>query len=160
MLKFIKGDATCPQMAGKKIIAHICNVNNAWGAGFVLAISKRWKEPEGKYREWARSKNHFELGEVQFVDVGQFIVIANMLAQKGFGGVAVQYDALKSCMEKVANEALESKASLHVPKMGCGLAGGDIKIIKKMIEECWCDKGIDVIMYLLTHEEVKECEDA
>ncbi|WP_306766628.1 hypothetical protein [Tenacibaculum sp. M341] len=62
-IKYIKGDATSPQAKGVKIIAHICNDLGGWGKGFVLAVSKRWKEPEISYRKWhrERSKNDFEL---------------------------------------------------------------------------------------------------
>ena len=43
------GDATAPVADGPKIIAHICNDIGAWGRGFVLAISRRWPEPEKAY---------------------------------------------------------------------------------------------------------------
>jgi O-acetyl-ADP-ribose deacetylase (regulator of RNase III) len=45
-INYIKGDATAPISKGEKIICHICNDIGGWGKGFVLAISKRWKEPE------------------------------------------------------------------------------------------------------------------
>jgi O-acetyl-ADP-ribose deacetylase (regulator of RNase III) len=51
-ISYIKGDATNPAGQGNKIIVHICNDIGGWGKGFVMAISKRWKEPERKYREW------------------------------------------------------------------------------------------------------------
>ncbi len=55
-LKTIKGDATSPQAKGRKVIAHICNDLGGWGKGFVLAISRRWPEPERDYR--ARCRFH------------------------------------------------------------------------------------------------------
>jgi O-acetyl-ADP-ribose deacetylase (regulator of RNase III) len=45
-ISYLQGDATSPQAKGNKIIAHICNDLGRWGKGFVLAISKRWPEPE------------------------------------------------------------------------------------------------------------------
>ena len=39
----------------------------AGGKGFVMAISRRWKEPEQKYREWFKTQYNFILGQVQFV---------------------------------------------------------------------------------------------
>lgn len=36
---YIKGDATQPQTAGNKTIAHICNDLDGWGKGFMLAVS-------------------------------------------------------------------------------------------------------------------------
>jgi hypothetical protein len=41
---FLKGDVTCPSQQGLKIIAHICNDIGGWGKGFVLALSKKWKD--------------------------------------------------------------------------------------------------------------------
>lgn len=49
-LRVIRGDAPSPQAKGSKIIAHVCNDLGGWGKGFVLAISKRWPEPERAYR--------------------------------------------------------------------------------------------------------------
>src|SRR5205823_6841477 len=51
-ITYLKGDATCPQAKGVKIICHVCNDIGGWGKGFVLALSKRWSEPEAAYRKW------------------------------------------------------------------------------------------------------------
>ena len=56
-LRIIRGDATSPQAKGPKIIAHICNDLGGWGKGFVLAISRRWPEPERAYRQWHRERS-------------------------------------------------------------------------------------------------------
>lgn len=50
-IQYITGDATDPTGGGNKIIAHVCNDIGAWGAGFVLAISRRWPQPEAEYRK-------------------------------------------------------------------------------------------------------------
>jgi O-acetyl-ADP-ribose deacetylase (regulator of RNase III) len=70
-LRIVKGDATAPQVEGNKIIAHVCNDLGRWGKGFVLALSRRWPEPEREYRRWyrARAANDFGLGAVQLVVV-------------------------------------------------------------------------------------------
>ena len=62
-INYIKGDATNPHGIGDKVIVHICNDIGAWGKGFVLAISKKWKEPEKEYKNWYKSQMDFELGE-------------------------------------------------------------------------------------------------
>lgn len=84
-ITYLKGDSTSPQTSGIKIIAHICNDIGGWGKGFVLAISKRWPEPEKAYREWHRdrAKNDFALGSIQIVQVEPYIYIANMIGQRG-----------------------------------------------------------------------------
>lgn len=40
-IKIITGDATRPIEDDPKIIVQVCNEIGGWGAGFVLAISKR-----------------------------------------------------------------------------------------------------------------------
>src|SRR4051794_40231059 len=84
-IKYLIGDATQPQAKGNKVIAHVCNDLGGWGKGFVLAVSKRWDEPEAGYRAWHRdrSKNDFGLGAVQLVPVEPYIWVANMVAQRG-----------------------------------------------------------------------------
>jgi O-acetyl-ADP-ribose deacetylase (regulator of RNase III) len=49
-LHYIVGDATSPLGDGKRIVVHVCNDIGGWGAGFVLAISRRWTAPEESYR--------------------------------------------------------------------------------------------------------------
>src|SRR5581483_10132905 len=105
-LNYVQGDATEPVSDGAKIIAHICNDQGAWGAGFVLALSKRWPQPEVAYRKWpART-----LGEVQFVDTDQpGLIVANMIAQHStyFLGnrPPIRYVALANCLRKVGELA-------------------------------------------------------
>ena len=79
-IRYIKGDATRPTVPGNKIIAHICNDQGKWGAGFVLAVSSRWKQPEESYRE---CPEEWRLGVVQVVPVEDQISVANMIAQHG-----------------------------------------------------------------------------
>jgi len=110
-INYLKGDATSPQAKGEKIICHICNDLGGWGKGFVLAISKRWPEPEKNYRDWHRhrAKNDFSLGNVKFVNVGNYITVANMVAQRGMktgsNGPPIRYEAVSQCLEKVSKEA-------------------------------------------------------
>jgi O-acetyl-ADP-ribose deacetylase (regulator of RNase III) len=80
-IKYVKGDATQPIGQGNKIIFHVCNDVGGWGKGFIMAISKRWKVPEIKYREWRKDGQNFELGEVQFVQAEPTIWIANLIGQ-------------------------------------------------------------------------------
>src|SRR5262245_2849542 len=138
-IAYLKGDATSPQAAGVKMICHVCNDLGGWGKGFVVAVSKRWKEPEADYRAWHKSgrAGGFELGAVQFVQVEPYIWVANMIGQRGMkagsGGPPIRYDAVGSCLAKVAEKARELGASVHMPRIGCGLAGGKWSEIEPLI---------------------------
>lgn len=153
-ITYLKGDATSPQASGIKIIAHICNDIGGWGKGFVLAISKRWPEPEKAYRDWHRNKakNNFTLGEIQVIQVEPYIYVANMIGQRGTKvgrstGVPVRYEAIETCLRKLAEEAKTLNASIHMPRIGCGLAGGKWEKIEPIIEKTLLKDGIDIYVY-------------
>ena len=153
MIKYIKGDATAPIGPGIKLIVHICNDIGAWGAGFVLAISKKWKTPEQEYRRIQAKKR--KLGYVQYIPVEPNMFIVNMIAQNGnvtneFGVPPVRYSAVYTCLQKVAGFAKTlddgtTPVSVHMPIIGCGLAGGTWTIMEKVIEESL--KDIPVTVY-------------
>lgn len=135
-ITYVKGNAVYPQGEGNKIIAHVCNNIGAWGAGFVLAISKRWSEPEREYRSMSSTKR--KLGNVQFVPVETDIVVANMIGQENikandYGVPPVRYSAIKICLERVLSLAKSMNASIHMPRIGCGLAGGQWEIMEQVI---------------------------
>jgi O-acetyl-ADP-ribose deacetylase (regulator of RNase III) len=152
-ITYLKGDATSPQAKGNKIIAHVCNDQGRWGKGFVVAISHRWPEPEQAYREWHRDRdgNDFGLGAVELIQVEPFIWVANMVGQHGMQGDArtppIRYEAVEACLAKVAGRAIELKASVHMPRIGCGLAGGKWELIEPLILKTLCEKDIPVTVY-------------
>lgn len=137
-ISYIKGDATLPSGAGNKIIVHVCNDVGAWGAGFVMAVSARWSGPEKAYRQWCECACPPELGDVQMCRVEPEIFVANLIGQKGIGALAgsppIRYDAIRKGLQKVAKEAKKLKASIHMPRIGCGLAGGMWTEIEPIIQ--------------------------
>src|SRR5260221_4848523 len=68
-ISYLIGDATAPDRRRPAVIAHVCKDSGGWGKGFVLAISRRWPEPEAAYRRWARHGPDFGLGMIQLVTV-------------------------------------------------------------------------------------------
>jgi O-acetyl-ADP-ribose deacetylase (regulator of RNase III) len=149
----VRGDATSPQAKGPKIIAHVCNDLGGWGRGFVLAISRRWPEPERDYRQWhrGRARNDFGLGAVRLVPVRPGLWVANMVAQHGIrtgsNGPPIRYPAVEACLTTVAAQALRLEASVHMPRIGCGLAGGRWELIEPIVVRTLCDAGVAVTVY-------------
>lgn len=152
-IDYIRGDATAPSVKGVKIIAHVCNDAGGWGKGFVLAVSRRWPGPETAYRAWhrGRAKNDFGLGAVQFVQVEAYVWVANMIGQHGTRtgskGVPVRYEAIDRALGAVAERAREVGASVHMPRIGCGLAGGRWSRVEPLVEERLVRQGIPVTVY-------------
>jgi O-acetyl-ADP-ribose deacetylase (regulator of RNase III) len=127
------GDATQPPER-PAIIAHGCNDIGAWGAGFVLAVSKRWPQPEQAYR----SRKQWELGTIELVHVESDLYVANMITQRGLASgldpVPLDYEALDLCLYYLNLLAEGLEASVHMPKIGAGLAGGDWSSIFEIIK--------------------------
>lgn len=152
-IQYVVGDATKPEGAGHKYILHVVNDKGAWGAGFVLALSRRWKQPEQDYREWAKGNANvpFALGQVLFSSPLSGVTVVNMLAQKGLRSpdnpCPLSYPALRRCLEAAARDARTLGASVHMPRVGCGLAGGEWNRVAKIVQEELCDKGIPVTVY-------------
>ncbi len=143
MIKYIVADATQPVGDGIKLILHICNDIGAWGAGFVMALSRKWEQPEAEYRRIPAKKR--KLGYVQFVPVGDNTYVVNMIAQHNirpneFGVPMVRYGALETCLNKVVDFARsmdngKDSVTLHMPPVGCGLGGGKWGIVKSVLAE-------------------------
>jgi hypothetical protein len=184
MLYILHGDATdlrSFEPGRPKLLAHVCNDQGLWGAGFSGALSARWKEPEIQYRQCTP-----RMGDVQFVAVEGRTVVANMVAQNGvrrfdsdnpqrvqvnkqmrldrsigvpaFAAVPgvrppLRYAALVRCMEQVGLHAWNHAADIHCPQFGSGLAGGDWNTILLLILELWVDKlpNTDTYVYEKGH---------
>jgi O-acetyl-ADP-ribose deacetylase (regulator of RNase III) len=151
---YLIGDATASQMEGKKIIAHICNDIGKWGKGFVLAISKRWKAPEKTYKLSFDKSPKPMLGEVQFVAVNGDIIVASIIGQRGIQSAGdkkspspIRYDAVRQGLTTIAEYALNNNASIHMPRIGCGLAGGTWNEIEPIIIDTLIKNKIVTCVY-------------
>jgi O-acetyl-ADP-ribose deacetylase (regulator of RNase III) len=149
-ISYHTGDATAPDSGEPGVIAHVCNDSGGWGKGFVLAVSRRWPQPENAYRNWARTGEQFALGMVQLVQVEAHLSVANMVAQHGYTSranpVAIRYDALAQCLSKLARR-IEPGTAIHMPRIGCGLAGGSWDQVEPLLEEHLARAGFDVRTY-------------
>ncbi|MFJ3790574.1 macro domain-containing protein [Kitasatospora sp. NPDC090091] len=153
-LQYLRGDATTPLGKGVKVIAHVCNDLGGWGKGFVLAVSRRWPEPEAAYRRWhrERARNDFGLGAVQLVQVERYVWVANLIGQRGIRtgrstGAPVRYEAIDTALATLAEEALRLGASVHMPRIGCGLAGGRWELVEPLVTSRLVGRGVPVTVY-------------
>ena len=144
-IEYLRGDATAALGSGSRILVHVCNDVGKWGKGFVLAISRRWKLPELQFKAWFRGEagQPFALGEVQFVEVERASWVANVVGQRGLatkhgGEPPLRYEAVRAGLAKVRAHALKEGASVHMPRIGCGLAGGRWEEIEPIIESELC----------------------
>ena len=147
------GDATRPTGDHPRIIVHVCNDAGGWGKGFVLAVSRRWREPERRYRAWYRGEESlpFALGQVQFVRVEESIWVANLIGQHGMGFrngfPPIRYEAIRQGLRTVASKAKKLGASVHMPRIGCGLAGGKWQQVERIVQEELIAAGVSATVY-------------
>lgn len=143
-LHYLIGDATEP-ISKPAMICHINNDIGGWGRGFVLSLSAKYPKAETAYKNWKRASDAlvpgiepFALGNLQFLRVTADIHIANMIAQHGIrwqGKIPpIRYDALEKCLDKVYECAQRMKLSVHMPRIGAVLAGGEWPKIEKIIK--------------------------
>jgi len=158
-IEYVVGDATEPQANDSEVvyIPHICNDIGAWGAGFVMALSRTWPEPQREYLKWHKDKDWFgtpfELGQIQIVNVGVGNAnhVVNMVAQHGIRSSSnrtpIDYDALDMALGRLAQyaegferganlsvgESFQVHSGFHMPRIGAGLAGGDWQRIEAII---------------------------
>ena len=151
-LNYVEGDATCPMGDGPKILVHVCNDVGRWGKGFVLGLSRRWKSPEQAFKAAFAAEANSMLGDVQFVQVADDLTVANLIGQRSIAGrhtktPPVRYDAIRDGLDKVAVRACALGASVHMPRIGCGLAGGEWARVEPLIVETLCAADIVVTVY-------------
>jgi O-acetyl-ADP-ribose deacetylase (regulator of RNase III) len=158
-IQYVTGDATSPIGEGPKVIVHCCNDAGGWARGFVLALSARWPEPEASYRAWYRRGQQgtadFHLGMVEFVPVEEGLHVANLIGQHGMypdaqGRPPIRYDAIQDGLREVRYWIAGTDTvpeSVHMPRMGAGLAGGEWRQIARIIEVELCMHGVPVTVY-------------
>lgn len=138
------------------MIAHVCNDIGRWGRGFVLALSARWPEPKQAYCQWHRQRayNDFGLGAVQLVRVAPDLHVANMIGQRDIRSSAglppIRYDAVETCLASLADHVSAMGATVHMPRIGCGLGGGTWNKIEPIIHDQLCRRAIPVTIYDFT----------
>jgi len=159
VVTYVKGDATRPVGEGRKIIAHIVNDSGKWGAGFVLALDRLSMDPRNEYLGWYSSVTNpvwgglkfLPMGIVQYVDIDNGIAVANMVAQHGtyseLNRQPLSYRALEYCLEGLAENADFLEATVHMPRIGCGLARGNWNVVESIINRTLTLRDIDVTVY-------------
>lgn len=160
-IHYVRGDATNPRGDGNKIIAQVVNDKTPrWGAGFALAIWRKWPSVQKQFEQWANErKSNLSLGNIHSAEIDQVTVLISMISQRGYGESSkprIRYSTLKICLEKVAQIAKQWQASIHLPRIGSGQAGGDWRIIEELIEDSLCKQGLKVYVYTLPNDAIKK----
>lgn len=128
-------------------IAHVCNCKHVMGAGVARAIVN-------KYPIVLDVDKNFKpvLGNIGIVPINSIHhrYVFNLYAQLNYGTETrhLNYEALFVCLGKL-RDLMNSLSLFHVAipyKMGCGLAGGDWKIVGAMLDHYFIDSSKHLII--------------
>lgn len=148
MLGNLKGDVSSIVQQARKlhpnsnlVLIHGCNCLNNMGAGLAQRIAELY--PAAKVADsLTQSHDKGKLGDYTVGVVENDFVIVNLYSQYKYGGVYVNvdYDALSKGFDKVMSNINSESVVFLIPEfIGCGLAGGDINIVRPMIETKFAD---------------------
>lgn len=150
----LRGDALEPRGDDRRIIAHIVNDKTPnWGAGFGRAVKSKYPSAQRDFIEWVdQEPRNLSLSKIHVSKISDTLSIVHMIAQHGYGKSVkprIKYQALTGCLKELAKVAADQKATVHMPRIGTGYAGGNWPYILELIDELLVRSGIDVIIYTL-----------
>jgi len=171
-MKIIKGDLIELALQGHfEVITHGCNCQNVMGAGIAVPMKQNFKcdtfpmespEFKGDINKLGTIdymvhnlilQKLIKLGNLNLLAPdfgGQNLIVVNSYTQYRYGRnhadgdkSPYDYEAITLCMRKI-NHLFKGK-SIGLPKIGCGLAGGDWTIVKKIFERELKDMDVTVV---------------
>lgn len=151
-IRLLNGDVLEPRNGGKKIICQLVNDKAVkWGGGVAHKIARRFPDAEEAYsKQVVQIPQRDRLGRAIFSEASEDLTIASLIGQEGFGPSLfprIRYAALSACLEQVAEYAASVGASIHMPKIGTGSAGGDWSTIEELIVDVMVRAGLSVTVY-------------
>ena len=177
-IKYIVGDVTDPRLSIDQfsrpiIIPHVVNNKGIMGGGVAKALYTKWPQVKSDYVE-RNMRYGLDMGSLirSYVDgLPLPLDVISMVAQDAPGVTQslkaelvtatesrfpyevkrppIRYAALAESMRKAGCVSRSENASIHAPKFGSDLAGGDWSVIEQLILEVWVDQGLDVTIYQL-----------
>lgn len=140
------------------VIAHQANCFHAMGAGIAPLIANRWpkvREVDQATIKGDESKlGHFSMAAT--LDPDHNIKFVFNLYGQFRPGPDTRYDKLEQAMIGMATLLSADKDIMRIgfPKLGCGIGGGDWKVVEAMIIKHFVNQGFTVSVYVLDIIEV------
>jgi len=152
LIKYINGDVLSPRGAGEKILCMLVNDSaRRWGGGIARNAAQKFPTAEKSYSDWLTGlPKRNRLGSVHVSEVGAGLFVASLIGQEGYGPSdhpRIKYSALSKCLDNIVGLAKQKGASLHMPKLGAGAAGGDWRVVEQILMECLTKYNICATVY-------------
>ena len=140
--------------SGERVIVHGCNCFNTMGSGMAKQIKAQYPEAY-KVDQITTKGDRGKLGRFSHAVIDD-VIIVNAYTQYRYGRdkVYVDYDALKTVITRICMDIREG--TIAMPKIGCGLAGGDWDIVSEILESVSNEYNRTFHVYLGGPEWVEE----
>jgi O-acetyl-ADP-ribose deacetylase (regulator of RNase III) len=136
--RYIKGDITETEL---EYIAHGVNTQNVMGSGVAKVLFTKWPQVKSDYHGYCNGHEaigySIDLGEVNIVCTEDDLTVFNCFTQEFYGYDGdryVNYAAIVKCFNTIL-DYMPHRSKLAIPKIGCGLAGGDWNIVEQLIND-------------------------
>jgi O-acetyl-ADP-ribose deacetylase (regulator of RNase III) len=151
-IKYRHGSILDISYPGRRIVCQLVNDKAIrWGGGIARRMAERYPEAEEHYAsKMMIIPQSARLGSVIYSPLERDLTLASVVGQAGFGPSLfprVRYEALERGLRDVSEFAIANAASVHLPKLGTGAAGGDWGIVEEIIDNELVRKGLDVVVY-------------
>jgi len=163
--KEVEGDLIKLALKGDfDVIAHGCNCFCTMGAGIAPKMAKAFECDKNELEHKSFKGDINKLGQIDFnvktltggTDEFNFfefdLTIVNCYSQYNYGlnhadgkSKPLDYEALQLCFRKINQKFVGKKIGL--PKIGCGLAGGNWAIVRKLIKAELADCDVTVVIF-------------
>lgn len=143
-MALVKGNLIELAKAGKyNAIVHGCNCYHTMGAGIARQIAKEW--PEAVIADMGTTRGDInKLGSYSYCMTtnakGDDLFIFNAYTQFNYGndGVYVHWESVEKALYDICQNMTlimkgQGPVKLAIPAIGCGLAGGDINMLKAIL---------------------------
>lgn len=123
------------------IILHGCNCFHTMNSGIAKEIRKRYPSVYEVDKKFSKYGDPAKLGTITFKELENFLIV-NCYSQFNYGysgKLYLEYGALRSCLKEVkelvkkVKPKLKSDVKIGFPLIGCGKAGGDWNVVKRII---------------------------
>jgi O-acetyl-ADP-ribose deacetylase (regulator of RNase III) len=124
---------------------------NWGGKGFSMALLRRWPKLQEDFRAWAdAAPSCLSLGQMHITQTEPTTQVASLVAQRGYGpstSPRLRYGALKQALERLVEVAVEAQAAVHMPRIGCGQAGGSWDVVEELLTMTLARARVPISIY-------------
>lgn len=145
----VDGDLiTLAQEGTFDVIVHGCNCFCTQKSGIAPQMVKAFETHQTPLEDTIYKGDINKLGQIDYFIPDDYpnLMVTNAYTQYDYKGkYNLDYDALVMCLKKI-NHIFKGK-HIGLPKIGCGLAGGDWNLVKVLIKKCLADCKVTIVNY-------------